>query len=69
MRIWYILIQRRVLWMVRDDYNVARQVNASKAMKKMVKDAEEYTIIAIHNHPGSSVPSLSDIIVAQERKV
>ncbi|MEZ3491567.1 MAG: hypothetical protein K1W38_04490 [Lachnospiraceae bacterium] len=54
--------------MVRDDYNVARQVNASKAMKKMVKDAEEYTIIAIHNHPGSSVPSLSDIIVAQERK-
>ncbi len=54
--------------MVRDDYNVARQVNASKAMKKMVKDAEEYTIIAIHNHPRSSVPSLSDIIVAQERK-
>ena len=29
---------------------------------------KEYTIIAIHNHPGSSVPSLSDIIVAQERK-
>ena len=54
--------------MVRDDYIVARQVNPSRAMKKMVKDADEYTIIAIHNHPGSSVSSLSDIMVAQERK-
>ena len=47
--------------MVRDDYNVVRQVNPSKAMKKMIKNAEDYTIIGIHNHPSSTMPSINDI--------
>lgn len=40
----------------------------TKSMKKMLADAEEGTIIAIHNHPRNSAPSLSDIVVAAERK-
>ena len=32
-------------------------------MLKMLKDADHGTIIAIHNHPGSSVPSLADLMV------
>lgn len=54
--------------MVRDNYNVKKQVIPSRAMKKMVKEAEDYTVIAIHNHPTSSVPSLSDLISARDKK-
>lgn len=54
--------------MVRDNYNVKKQVIPSRAMKKMVKEADDYTIIAIHNHPTSSVPSLSDLISAKDKK-
>ncbi len=50
--------------MVRDDYNVARQVKPSKAMKKMLKNTEDYTIIGIHNHPSSTTPSINDIQAA-----
>lgn len=54
--------------MVRDNYNVKKQVIPSRAMKKMVKDADDYTIIAVHNHPTSSVPSLSDLMSARDKK-
>lgn len=54
--------------MVRDDYNVARQVKPSKAMKKMLKDTEDYTIIGIHNHPSSTTPSINDIQAAASGK-
>lgn len=54
--------------MVRDDYNVVRQVNPSKAMKKMIKNAEDYTIIGIHNHPSSTMPSINDIQAAAHGK-
>lgn len=40
----------------------------TKSMKKMLADAEEGTIIGIHNHPRNSAPSLPDIMVAAERK-
>lgn len=40
----------------------------TKRMKKMLADAEEGTIIGIHNHPRNSAPSLPDIMVAAERK-
>lgn len=45
-----------------------RAVEPTKKMKKMLKRSKEHTIIAIHNHPGSSVPSWSDIKVAAQRK-
>ena len=37
-------------------------------MKQMLRDAEPYSIIAIHNHPGSSAPSLPDIMACKDRK-
>lgn len=40
----------------------------TKSMKKMLADAEEGTIIGIHNHPRNSAPSLPDIMAAAERK-
>lgn len=40
----------------------------TKSMKKMVSKAEEGTIIAIHNHPRNSAPSLPDIMTAAARK-
>lgn len=44
----------------RDDYNKPREVIPSKRMIKMaIKNPGD--IIAIHNHPGSSLPSLVDI--------
>lgn len=54
--------------MLRDNYNVSKQVIPSRAMKKMLKDAEDYSIIAIHNHPTSSVPSVNDLYSARDRK-
>ena len=37
-------------------------------MKKMVRSAEPNTIIGIHNHPHSSVPSADDLGAAYDRK-
>lgn len=34
----------------------------------MLRKTEPYTIIAVHNHPGSSVPSLADLLVCGKRK-
>ena len=42
-------------------YSVKKEVLPSRAMKKMAKEAEDYSIIAIHNHPTSGVPSLADL--------
>ena len=54
--------------MVRDNYNVKKQVLPSRAMKKMVNGADDYTIISVHNHPTSSAPSLSDLCSARDKK-
>ena len=40
----------------------------TKPMKKMLANAEEGTIIGIHNHPRNSAPSVPDIMVAARRK-
>ena len=45
-----------------------RTVAPTKKMKQMLQQSKEHTIIAIHNHPGSSVPSWADIKVAADRK-
>lgn len=54
--------------MVRDNYNVPKTVKPSRAMMKMIKESDDYTIIGIHNHPESYSPSFSDIKAAYERK-
>lgn len=54
--------------LIRKDYNVERKVLPTKAMKKYVTEHEPYTIIAIHNHPGSSVPSVQDLDTAFKKK-
>lgn len=40
----------------------------TKPMKKMLANAEEGTIIGIHNHPRNSAPSVPDIMAAARRK-
>lgn len=54
--------------LTRDDYNVENEVMPSRRMRSMVTKNEPYTIIAVHNHPGSSVPSIADIESAYRHK-
>lgn len=55
---------------VRRSINFEKESTAvpTRSMRKMLKNTDSYTIIAIHNHPGSTVPSWSDIAVANNRK-
>lgn len=50
------------------DYEVPRTAKPTKKMMQMLSETDDYTIIAIHNHPSSSVPSFDDIAVAAIRK-
>ena len=52
---------------VNESYDAESKAKPSKAMLKMLKDADHGTIIAIHNHPGSSVPSIPDLRVYIQR--
>lgn len=52
---------------VNKDYHVEYKAKMNKPMKKLLAESEERTIIAIHNHPGSSVPSIPDIRVCIQR--
>ena len=54
--------------MTRTDYDVERQCMPSEAMKKMVSESEPYTIISLHNHPNSTVPSLDDLNSSYKKK-
>lgn len=45
-----------------------REVEPTAIMKKMCEDADDYTIISMHNHPGSTTPSLKDITTCRDRK-
>ena len=54
--------------LTRTDYEAENQVLPSKRMRRMVSEAEPHTVIAIHNHPGSSVPSITDLETAYEKR-
>lgn len=49
-------------------YDAESRAMPSKNMIKMLNKAEKGTIVAIHNHPGSSVPSLADLMVCMKRE-
>ena len=53
---------------VQKGYNKERSVKPTKAMKEMVKESPPNTIIAIHNHPGSTVPSIQDICLCYDNQ-
>lgn len=53
--------------LVRNDFNEKQSVYPSKKMKEMV-EANPNKIIAIHNHPNSSLPTQSDIWNARRYK-
>lgn len=40
----------------------------TKEMSKFLDEIDDYSIIGMHNHPGSSVPSINDLVVAGKRK-
>ena len=52
-------------FMSRTDYNVPFRVEPSEEMLKMLESAPPKSIISIHNHPESSVPSPRDVYNAQ----
>lgn len=43
-------------------------VGTTKAQDKMLKDSKPNSVIAMHNHPESTIPSYADIKVAYDRK-
>lgn len=51
-----------------NSYNKSREVLPTKSMMKMIGEAEEYSVIAIHNHPSSTVPSLQDVLSLVKKK-
>ena len=53
---------------INKNYDKENTASPSKSMRKMLRDADANTIIAIHNHPGSSAPSYSDIMACKDRK-
>ena len=53
---------------INKNYDKENTASPSKSMKKMLRDAEPHSIIAIHNHPGSSAPSYPDLVVCKNRK-
>ncbi len=52
---------------VNKGYDVESKAKMNKPMKQLLEESESGTIIAIHNHPGSSVPSIPDIRVCIQR--
>lgn len=55
-------------FITRTDYDCERKVIPSKRQLRMLAKAPEHSIVAVHNHPESSVPSPDDIYAANERK-
>lgn len=53
---------------INKSYDKERQAKPNKRMQKLLKQSEPYTVIAIHNHPGSNVPSINDMRTAFSRK-
>lgn len=54
-----------------DYYDEVEKISACKPNRKMLNMlgySDAYTIIGVHNHPGSGAPSMADIVIAQERK-
>ena len=54
--------------LINKNYNKEKSANPSKKMKTMLKKADPYTIISIHNHPESFAPSFADLVVCKNRK-
>ncbi|MBR9961935.1 minor capsid protein [Anaerostipes sp. Marseille-Q3525] len=52
---------------INKNYNVESKAKMNKPMKRLLDKSEKNSIIAIHNHPGSSVPSIPDIRVCMQR--
>jgi proteasome lid subunit RPN8/RPN11 len=51
----------------KEEKEVIRKVKPTSAMRKMVSE-NPYSVIAVHNHPGSSLPSLTDLNTALLKK-
>ena len=53
---------------INKSFDKERHASPNRKMIDMLRKTEPYTIIAVHNHPGSSVPSLADLLVCGKRK-
>lgn len=52
---------------INKEYHEESTARPNKAMMEMLSNSKPNTIIAIHNHPGSSVPSLADLMACKKR--
>lgn len=52
---------------INKEYHEESTAKPNKGMIEMLYNSKPNTIIAIHNHPGSSVPSLADLMTCKKR--
>lgn len=63
--------EKRIINKSYDYYDEINKVSACKAnskMKSLLRNSKQYTIIAVHNHPRNSAPSVADIFTACNNK-
>lgn len=53
---------------INKSYDEIRISKPNRKQNKMLKEADDYTIIGIHNHSRSSVLGLNDLVVTRNRK-
>lgn len=53
---------------VNKSYNVMRESKPSKDMNKLLSRAEKKTVVGVHTHPNSQVPSMSDFYACEKRE-
>lgn len=53
-------------FLLRDDYHHAHECMPSRRMREMLKGSDAGTVIVIHNHPQSGVPSYADLKAAKD---
>ena len=53
---------------INKNFDKERTAKPNKPMNQMLRKSEQNTIIAIHNHPGSNVPSLADLRACAKRQ-
>ena len=58
----------RHIWKAQRNYNVDGEVVATDEMKEMLQNSKTKSIIAVHNHPHSNLPSLEDLLAAKDYK-
>lgn len=63
-----VFVNSKGEFLVSNCYEVRKTAKPTKRMMKELRKENDYSIIALHNHPDSMPPSLNDIMTATTRK-